>query len=82
MGYLPAGPPLPQDSPVNNSTAAHLLKVDWMQVDEWVKNGTLKPISKARRPYLFAIEELERFQREHEPEFDIAEVWHIAKQIN
>ena len=78
--FFPSGPPLPQDKPVNNSFAAHLLKVDWMQVDEWVKNGELKPISKARRPYLFAIEELERFQRKQEPEFDMTEVWRTAQQ--
>lgn len=75
-------PNLPPTHPVTKEGAAQLLKVNWKQIDEWVERGELKPklkpISKRRGQYRFAIEELARFQRESEPEVDIAANWAVS----
>ncbi len=68
-------PLLPHDSPVTKEVAAQLLNVHWTQLDEWVDEGKLRPLAKTPGQYRFTIEELERFQRENEPEVDIAEIW-------
>jgi hypothetical protein len=70
-----ARPLLPHYSSVTKEVAAQLLKVHWKQIDEWVGEGQLRPLSKLRGQYRFTIEELERFQREKKPDVDIAEIW-------
>lgn len=67
-------PHLPPIGVWTKEGAANLLGVDWQQIDEWVASGVLRPISKLRGKYRFAIEELERFQLACD-QSDIDEIW-------
>jgi excisionase family DNA binding protein len=64
----------PPSRAVKKDEAAEHLGVDWKQIDEWVKEGKIKPCSTGPRNYRFAVEELERFQRTRFA-VNIEEVW-------
>lgn len=65
---------LPPSGDFTKEETSKLLNVHWKQIDEWVKEGEIKPCSTGPRNYRFAVEELERFQQMRFA-VNIAEVW-------